>query len=71
MQGPELILSESAGALFPTPVQKEKRLGANREMMKGDVGSEMHLVTPFDIRAALWAEHANELWGARGRRRAD
>jgi len=34
------------------PVQKEKRQGANREMMKGDVGSKTHLVTPFDIRAA-------------------
>jgi hypothetical protein len=32
------------------PGQKEKR-GANREMMKGDVGSKIHLVTPFDIRA--------------------
>jgi hypothetical protein len=34
------------------PGQKEKR-GANREMMKCDVGSKIHLVTPFDIRAAI------------------
>jgi hypothetical protein len=34
------------------PGQKEKR-GANREIMKCDVGSKIHLVTPFDIRAAV------------------
>lgn len=34
------------------PGQKERRQGANREVMKGDVGSKIHLVTPFDIRAA-------------------
>lgn len=43
MQGRIIDLSESADALFPrnwTPVPKEKRLGANREMMKGDEGSK-------------------------------
>lgn len=67
---PIIDLSENAGALFPTPGQKEKRLGANREMMNGDEGSEIHLVTPFDIRAAMWAEHADGLWRARKKRRA-
>lgn len=45
------------------PGRKEKR-GANREMMKGDVGSKIHLVTPFDKRAA--AEGRAREWLVKG-----
>jgi hypothetical protein len=67
---PIIDLSETAGAPLAKALEsgrKEKRMGANREMMKGDVGSKTHLVTPFDIRAAVVAEHADGQRELRGK----